>query len=126
MLIADTQVECISKLKAWKAGIESKRLSVNMKKTKFLVSGDDHGVLQKSRKYPCAVCWSCVGRNSILCQQYMLWIHKMCSGITKPLVKQPNYICPRCKGESRLIDGRDLGPNTCEVAEEMRDGKLYS
>ena len=26
----------------------------------------------------------------------MLWVHKMCSGITK----QPNYICPQCKGES--------------------------
>ena len=35
MLIAFTQ-ECISKLKAWKAGMESKGLRVNMKKTKFM------------------------------------------------------------------------------------------
>ena len=39
VLIADTQEECTSKLKAWKASMESKRLRVNMKKTKFLVSG---------------------------------------------------------------------------------------
>ena len=40
LFITDTQEECISKLKAWKAGMESKRLHVNIKKTKFLVSGD--------------------------------------------------------------------------------------
>ena len=39
-LIIDTQ-ECISKLKAWKAGMESKGLHVNMKKTMFMVSSDD-------------------------------------------------------------------------------------
>ena len=38
VLIADTQEECISKLKVWKAGMESNRLCVNMKKTKLLVS----------------------------------------------------------------------------------------
>ena len=52
MLIVDTQEEWISKLKAWKAGMESKGLCVNMKKTKFLVSGDDQDDLQKSDKYP--------------------------------------------------------------------------
>ena len=34
LLITDTQEECISKLKAWKAGMESRELHVNMKKTK--------------------------------------------------------------------------------------------
>ena len=47
MLIADTQEGCISKLKAWKAGMESKGLHVNMKKTKFLVFRDGHDVLKK-------------------------------------------------------------------------------
>ena len=69
MLIADTQDECISKPKACKTGMESKGLHVNMKKTKFLVSGGDQDVLQKSDKYPCAVCSSGVGRNSFLCSQ---------------------------------------------------------
>ena len=64
VLITDTQEECISKLKAWKVGMESKGLCVNMKKTKFLVSGDGQDVLQKSGKYSCAVCCSGVGRNS--------------------------------------------------------------
>ena len=81
MLIAVTQ-EYISKLKAWKASMESKGLRVNMKKTKFMVSGVDLDVLQKSGKYPCAVCCKSVGNNSIECLQCKLWFHKRCSGIT--------------------------------------------
>ena len=73
VFIADTQEEWISKLKALKAGMESKVLCLIMKKTKFLVSGDDQDVLQKTGKYPCPVCCSGVGRNSILCSQCMLW-----------------------------------------------------
>ena len=57
-----------------------------MKKTKFLVSGDDQDVLQKSGEHLCAVCCSGVSRNSILCSQCMLWVHKTSSGITKWLV----------------------------------------
>ena len=52
LFIADTQEECISRLKVWKAGLESKGLHVNMKKIKFLVSGVGHYVLKKSAKYP--------------------------------------------------------------------------
>ena len=52
-----------------------------------------------------AVGVSAVGSNSILCSQYMLWVHETWSGIIKRLVEHPNYICPRHKGESRPIDG---------------------
>jgi len=38
VVIADFLEECISKLLVWKAGMESKGLRVNMKKTKFLIS----------------------------------------------------------------------------------------
>ena len=37
-----------------------------------------------------------------------LWVHKTCSGITKKLVEDPNYICPSWKGESRPIDGQTM------------------
>ena len=105
VLIADTQEECIFKLKALKAGMESKGLRVNMKKNKFLVSDNDQDV---SRKYPCVVCCSYVGRNAILCSLCTLWVEQTCCGITKRLVEDPNYICPRCKGESWPIDGRTV------------------
>ena len=60
------------KLKAWKAGIESKGLHVNMKK--FLVSGVGHDVLKKSGKNPCGVCSSGASNNSIQCSQCTLWV----------------------------------------------------
>ena len=38
----------------------------------------------------------------------MLWVYKKCSGITKQLVEDLNYVCPRCKGESWPINGRNV------------------
>ena len=64
VLITYTQ-DCICKLKAWVAGMESKGLHVNMKMTTSLVCGVGHDVLKKSGKYPCAVCSSDVGNNFI-------------------------------------------------------------
>ena len=69
VIIADSLEEYISKLKAWKTGMESKGLRVNMKKTKFLLSGLGLDVLKDSGKHPCAVCRSGVGANSIQCSQ---------------------------------------------------------
>ena len=79
-----------------------------MKKTKFMVFGVDLDVLQKSGKYPCAVCCKGVGNNSIECSQCKLLGHKKCSGITGRLVTIPNYIFPGWKEESRPIDGRPM------------------
>ena len=86
LFITNTQEDCISKLKSWKAGMESKELNVIMKKTKqikFLVSGVGHAVVKKSGKYPSAACSRVVGNNSIECSQCMGWVHKKCSGITQ-------------------------------------------
>ena len=107
VLITDTQEECISKLKAWKAGMESKRFHVNMKKTKFMLSAGDLDVLKKSRKNPCAVCCKGVGNNSIECSQshdvgsQEVQLHHLSTG------GQPE-ICPRCNGVSRPIGGRPM------------------
>ena len=70
-----------------------------------MVSGD---ALRKTGKCPCAVCYKGVGCNSIECSQCKLWLLKKCSGITIQLVKDLNYICPRCKGESLPVDGRPM------------------
>ena len=108
VVIADSLEECVTKLRAWKAGMESKGLRVNMKKTKIMVSGIGLDVLKDSGRYPCAVCRSGVGNNSIECSQCKMWVHKKCSGITRPLVADPDYVCPRCRGEARPIDGRSI------------------
>ena len=69
------------KLKVWEAGVKSKDLLINMKKTKFLVSGVGLDVLKESSNYPCALCCSGVGSNPIECLQCKLCAHKRWSGI---------------------------------------------
>ena len=106
VIIAESLEECISKLRAWKTGMESKGLRVNMKKTKIMISGIGLNVLKDSGKFPCAVCRCGVGNsNAILCSQCKLWVHKRCSGISGQLAANPDYICPRCHGVARPIDG---------------------
>ena len=69
MLIANTHEEYISKLKVWKAVMESKGPCVNIKKNKFMVSGVGLDVKIKSDKSPCAVCCKGVGNNFARCSQ---------------------------------------------------------
>ena len=107
-IIADSLDECIAKLKAWKAGMEEKGLRVNMKKTKFMVTGPGLDLLRDSGGFPCAVCRTGVGVNSIQCSQCKLWVHKKCSGIRGKLMHDPGYTCPRCLGHARPIDGRPV------------------
>ena len=67
--------------------MESKGLRVNMKKTKFLISGVGLNLLQDSGEFPCAIC-----------------------GLTGRLVADPEFVCQRCRGVACPIDGR---PVTC-------------
>ena len=50
-LIADTLEECITKLKAWKNCMENRGLRVNMKKTKFMISGAGLDMLRDSSAF---------------------------------------------------------------------------
>ena len=51
----------MSKLKAWKEGMENKGLRVNIKKTKLMITGPGLNILRDSGAFPCAVCQSDVG-----------------------------------------------------------------
>ena len=80
-----------------------------MKKTKFMVSGPGLDLLSDSRAFPCAVCRSGVGVNSIQCSQCMYWVHKKkCSGVRGRLAEDPDYVCPRCCDQARPIDNRPV------------------
>ena len=79
-----------------------------MKKTKFLISGVGLNLLQDSGEFPCAICRSGVGVNSIECSQCKLWVHKKCSGLTGRLVADPEFVCQRCRGVACPIDGRPV------------------
>ena len=104
-VIADTLEECITKLKAWRNGMETRGLTVNMKKKKIMISGAGLDVLRNSGTFPCTVCRSGVGAKSISCSQCKLWVHKKCSGIKGRPNVTPDYVYPKCLDQACPIDG---------------------
>ena len=105
-VVADSLDECIAKLKNWKDGMESKGLRVNMRKTKLMISGHGLDLLRDSGAFPCAVCRTGVGTNSIQCSRCSFWVHKKCCGFKGKITANPDYVCPRCCDLTRPIDGR--------------------
>ena len=119
VIIADSLEECVRRLLIWKEAMEKKGLRVNAGKTKVMICGTGLDLLQSSGEYPCAVCRTGVGNNSIYCNGCKLWVHKKCSGLQR-LTPNPDYRCARCMGNARPIDGRpqsevQVGPDNLEV-----------
>ena len=70
-------------------------------------------------EFPCAICRTGVGSNSILSNGCKHWVHKKCSGL-KCLKKDPDFRCTRCQGTACPLDGRpqkevQVGPDKLEV-----------
>ena len=105
VLIAESLEECVRRLLTWKEAMEEKGLRVNARKTKIMICGTGLDLLQSSGEFPCAVCCTGVGSNSIFCKGYKLWVHKKCSGL-KCLTEDPDYRCTLCQGTARPLDGR--------------------
>ena len=111
--------ECVRRLLTWKEAMEKKGLRVNAGKTKIIICCTGLDLLQSSGEFPCAVCGTGVGSNSIFCNGCKHWVHKKCSGL-ECLTKDPDYRCTRCQGTTRHLDGRpqkevQLGPDKLEV-----------
>jgi len=81
VLIAETKELLMLELSVWKKNIEAKGLKLNIGKTKVMKCAVQSGQLEKSGKYPCAICLKGVGANSIKCKSCEQWVHKRCSGI---------------------------------------------
>ena len=105
VIIAESLKECVRRLLTWKEAMEEKGLRVNSGKTKIMICGTGPDLLQSSGEFPCAVCRTGVGSNSIFCKGCKHWVHKKCSGL-KRLTEDPDYRCTRCKGTARPLDGR--------------------
>ena len=119
VIIAESLEECVRRLLTWKEAIEEKGLGVNAGKTKIMICGMGLDLLQSSDEFPCAVCHTGVGSNSIFCKGCKHWVHKKGSGL-KRLTEDPDYRCTRCQGTSRPLDGRpqrevQVGPDKLEV-----------
>ena len=119
VIIAESLEECVRRLLTWKEAMEEKGLRVNAGKTKIMICGTGLDLLQSSGEFPCAVCPTGVGSNSIFCKGCKHWVHKKCSGL-KRLTEDPDYRCTRCKGTACPLDGRpqrevQVGPDKLEV-----------
>ena len=115
VIIADSLEECVRRLLIWKEAMEKKGLRVNAGKTKVMICGTGLDLLQSSGEYPCAVCRTGVGNNSIYCNGCKLWVHKKCSGLQR-LTPNPDYRCARCMENARPTDSRpqsevQIGPD---------------
>ena len=99
--------------------MEEKRLRVNAGKMKIMICGMGLDLLQSSGEFPCAICHTGVGSNSIFCNGCMHWVHKKCIGL-KYLTKDPDYRCTWCQGTAHALDGRpqrevQVGPDKLKV-----------
>ena len=72
-----------------------------------------------SSAFPCSVCRSGVGANSISCYQCKLWIQKKCSGIMGRLDVNCDYVCPRCLDQALPLNGWHI--TTIEVDGTLLD-----
>ena len=119
VIITESLEECVRRLLTWKEAMEKKGLRVNAGKTKIMICGTGLDLLQSSGEFPCAVCHTGVGSNSIFCNGCKHWVHKKCSGL-KRLKNDPEYRCTWCQGTARPLEGRpqkevQVGPDKLEV-----------
>ena len=75
---------------------------VNAGKTKAMICSTGLDLLQSAGEYPCTVCRTGVGNNSIYCKGCKLLVHKKCSGLQR-LIPNPDYRCARCMGKPVLL-----------------------
>ena len=119
VIIAESLEECVRRFLTWKEVMEKKGLRVNAGKMKIMICCMGLDLLQGSDEWPCAVCCTGIGSNSIFCNGCKHWVHKKCSGL-KCLTKDSDYRCTRCQGNARPFDGRQqkevqVGPDKLEV-----------
>ena len=73
-----------------------------------MICGTGLDLLQSSGEFPCTVCCTGVGSNSIFWNGCKHWVHKKCSGL-KHLTKDPDYRCTCCQGTACPLVGRPQG-----------------
>ena len=93
---AESKDEVKSMFMKCRGAMELRRLKINIKKTKYMVSGKISVNKVNWGRRPCGCCGKGVGSNSILCNKCKKWCHKRCYGLKKVIFNK-NFICPKCK-----------------------------
>jgi len=71
-------------------------VSVNMTKTKVMITGEHQKVMKKAVRWQCCVSGRGVGNNSIQCTSCQKWVHRKCSGIKGSIYKMMMPSICRC------------------------------
>ena len=109
VITAKSFEEYIRGLLTWNEAIEEKGgLRVNTRKTKIMICNTCLDLLQSSGEFPCAVCRTGAGSNTIYCNDCKHFVHKKCNGLER-FTEDPDYRCTRCQGTVRPLDGRQQG-----------------
>ena len=67
--------------------MQTRGMTVNINKTKVMISGECQKLMQKAATWPSGVCGTGVGSNSVQCTSCQQWGHNNCSGITVACTK---------------------------------------
>ena len=83
-------------VRKWKEYFERKGLTVNLGKSKVMVSvGITKNGLPKCKVCPCDVCCLGVKANSVLCVQCGKWDHSRCDGLKRLTQSLQEHLHPR-------------------------------
>jgi len=96
-----------------------------MNKTKAIISGERQKPMQKAARWPCGVCGSGVGSNSIECTICQKWVHKKGSGVKGSVYKvMKSFIC-RCCFNSVISTGHTSVHIGASANQELVDKFCY-
>ena len=96
VLMSESIENLKEKLLKWREAFKNKRLKVNLKKTKVMMSGLKSEVL-KSKVDSCAKCGKRVMTNLVMCTKCDKWVHGRCAKmkrLTSTLAK--GFVCELC------------------------------
>jgi len=65
-VIAESEDDLIKRFNEWKDNMENRSIRVNINKTKIMISEEWQTVMGKDSKWPCGVCGTGVGNNSVV------------------------------------------------------------
>ena len=94
VIIAESLEECVRRLLTWREEMEKTELRVNAGKMKIMICGMGLDFLQRSSEFPCAICHTGVGSNSIFCKRLQALG-------AQEMHLDPDCRCTDCRGKSK-------------------------
>ena len=83
VIIADSMGECVRILLTWKleGGYGEVGTESECGEDQIMICSTGLDLLQSSGEFPCAICRSGVGSNSIMYKRHMHWVYNKCKGL---------------------------------------------